>query len=34
MEIATATGSVVWNLEYHDKEADAESLRQSMSYFW
>ena len=32
MEIITATESVALNLEYHNKEADAESLRQNVCH--
>ena len=33
MEIITATESVASNLEYHNKEADAKSLRQNVCHF-
>ena len=32
MEIITATESVVLNLEYHNKELDAESIRQNVIF--
>ena len=32
MEIITATESVALNLEYHNKEADAKSLRQNVCH--
>ena len=32
MEVVTATESVALNLEYHKKEADAESLRKSVCH--
>ena len=32
MEIITATESVALYLEYHNKEADAESLRQNVLF--
>ena len=32
MEIITATESMALNLEYHDKEADAESFRQKVCH--
>ena len=32
MEIITATESVVLNFEYHNKEVDAQSLHQNVSY--
>ena len=33
MEIITATESVALNLDYHNKEADAESLHQNVVIF-
>ena len=34
MEVITATESVALNLEYHKKEADAESLRKSVCHIF
>ena len=32
MEIITAIESVVLNFEYHNKEVDAQSIHQNVSY--
>ena len=34
MEIITTTKSVAFNLEYHNKEADVESLRQNVCHIF